>query len=673
MKRIVLTTILAIVAFVAPKAAEQITIAQFLANQDTITYRLTGVITSIANTTYGNMYIEDETASLYIYGISEWSLYKDEIGEGDTLTVEGKYTTYKGSPQIKNAAYISHKKTETPWVPDTISISTFLSQKDTKVHILIGAVTSIDNATYGNLHIQDETGSVYVYNLTNAEGTAQSFNSLGVEVGDTLTLSGMYKNYNNTDEVTNARYISHVKQDKQDTTDYSKTEVDFATDFAFGWSGWIGKTLTFTNDFYVNNVNTPTASYMRLRNPEEYGDNNDNTGTPTIEYTKAEAHNTWANCNLSGIYFNYDERPGAIIRGMQATVTGANQLEVVNTPTIIYNSLPTERPDLGNANVVICGANIENFFVTIFDSCYACTQDEWKRAVQKQKISKGLYHIDADIYAICEMEQGPNAAPVMVHLLDSLAGKEQYDWVNAGFDYSDAVMVCFIYRKDKIMPIGNYLTPYSNTSSAYHYREGIQCFEHIESGERFNISINHFKAKGKSSSTDAQRQTNMNNLINYGLKSSAVLANSEDILVLGDLNAYTNEESNLKLSRDKGYIDLLMKYAPDDYSYVYNNTVGYLDHAYCSPSMESQVTKAVPYHLNADTYYTYEFGYGDESMYRYADHDPILVGLRLGSSATDVESVKDNTNSEWQKVIRHGQLIIIRGAEAYTITGQKLQ
>ncbi len=93
--------------------AEQITIAEFLSKADpNTTYRLTGKVSNITNTQYGNFDLVDATGSIYIYGL----LDKDGnaknfeslgIKEGDEITVEGRYTTYNDSPHIKNAQYIS--------------------------------------------------------------------------------------------------------------------------------------------------------------------------------------------------------------------------------------------------------------------------------------------------------------------------------------------------------------------------------------------------------------------------------------------------------------------------------------------------------------------------------------------------------------------------------------
>ena len=74
-----------------------------------------------------------------------------------------------------------------------------------------------------------------------------------------------------------------------------------------------------------------------------------------------------------------------------------------------------------------------------------------------------------------------------------------------------------------------------------------------------------------------------------------------------------------------------MHYAPEGYSYVYYSEAGYLDRVFASPSMRAQVTQIQPYHLNADYFYSRGFKRGlDATIFRYADHDPILIHVKLG-------------------------------------------
>ena len=102
------------------------TVAEFLAAaEDSTIYELTGEITSVANTTYGNFYLKDETAEVYIYGLCSpdgeqkyWA--ESGVTVGDTITVQTVRTSYNGTPQGKNAIYVSHisVEVEEPVVPE---------------------------------------------------------------------------------------------------------------------------------------------------------------------------------------------------------------------------------------------------------------------------------------------------------------------------------------------------------------------------------------------------------------------------------------------------------------------------------------------------------------------------------------------------------------------------
>jgi predicted extracellular nuclease len=78
---------------------------------------------------------------------------------------------------------------------------------------------------------------------------------------------------------------------------------------------------------------------------------------------------------------------------------------------------------------------------------------------------------------------------------------------------------------------------------------------------------------------------------------------------------------------------------PSDYSYVFDGEAGYLDHALATASLAGQVAGAAHWHINADEPsvidYNIDFKPQDlytVSPYRASDHDPVLVGLRLGPS-----------------------------------------
>ena len=87
------------------------TCAEVLAGPDSKTYQVTGTVTSIVNTTYGNWYLNDGTGEVYIYGtldskgstknFSSWGL---EVG--DQITVQGPKTTYNGTVELVDVTVV---------------------------------------------------------------------------------------------------------------------------------------------------------------------------------------------------------------------------------------------------------------------------------------------------------------------------------------------------------------------------------------------------------------------------------------------------------------------------------------------------------------------------------------------------------------------------------------
>lgn len=92
------------------------TVAEVLAGPESATYRVTGTVTKIANTHYGNFYMNDGTSDtdLYIYGTVDaagsYNWAKFGIDVGDEVTVEGPKSVYKGEVELVDAAFISVKK-----------------------------------------------------------------------------------------------------------------------------------------------------------------------------------------------------------------------------------------------------------------------------------------------------------------------------------------------------------------------------------------------------------------------------------------------------------------------------------------------------------------------------------------------------------------------------------
>lgn len=92
------------------------TIAEFLALKNTKdTCVLTGVVSNIVNTQYGNFDLVDETGTIYVYGLltadgKTKQFASLNVAEGDTLTALAIYSEYNGTPQAKNAIFVEVKK-----------------------------------------------------------------------------------------------------------------------------------------------------------------------------------------------------------------------------------------------------------------------------------------------------------------------------------------------------------------------------------------------------------------------------------------------------------------------------------------------------------------------------------------------------------------------------------
>ncbi|MBR3845544.1 MAG: hypothetical protein IKM40_03090 [Clostridia bacterium] len=75
---------------------------------------ITGTVTEVANTKYGNLYIEDaEGNKLYIYGLydqlgNRYDAMTKAPAVGDTITVLTVLGAYNGAPQAKNATLVAH-------------------------------------------------------------------------------------------------------------------------------------------------------------------------------------------------------------------------------------------------------------------------------------------------------------------------------------------------------------------------------------------------------------------------------------------------------------------------------------------------------------------------------------------------------------------------------------
>lgn len=407
-------------------------------------------------------------------------------------------------------------------------------------------------------------------------------------------------------------------------------KVTFPDSFADGWEPYIGQMVEFTNPLYVcgNYYDSLILSPERLYVPEEHAIGL-SQGDSTL-YWELRQHNRANMINLSCKITNYQVRTGCTIKKLTARVVAPGKLVTGTTPKFT-NNRPEPLPKMPKGGLLICATNIQNYFFNLGGYAQRKTTPK-QQAMQTLKISKALTHINADIYAICEIQRGDSAPEMLVNALNQIAKTDRYAFVSDGWDNQDMISCGYIYRKDKVKPYGEMIHGYADTASHYHYRLIAMGFEELASGERFVLNINHLRSKrGTGAESNDKRMTNVDSLLHMlNTIRTENIFQDDDILLVGDYNSYTYEQP-LQTIIQAGYADVLMQHAPQGYSYVYYSEAGYLDRVFASPTMSKQVTTIQPYHLNADYFYSRGFKRGlDDTIFRYADHDPILIHINLG-------------------------------------------
>jgi predicted extracellular nuclease len=326
------------------------------------------------------------------------------------------------------------------------------------------------------------------------------------------------------------------------------------------------------------------------------------------------------------------------------------------------NYAPRPEVPVVGGSVKVASFNVLNYFTTIDDGINdargADSIVEFQR--QRTKIISAISQLNADVVGLIEMENnGTTAIADLVAGLNAANGAGTYAFVAdpAGYNTlpggTDAIKVAFIYKPGKVTPVGNALAP--NNAAFNQGRAPVaQVFQEIATGERFTPIINHFKSKGSAASLpgdtdqgDGQGQSNATRkaqataLADFITTTVLPQSGDSDVMILGDLNAYS-EEDPIDILRSRGYTKL-----ETGDGYVFDGQAGSLDHAMTSNSLTGQVSGSAKWNINA--YEPDALDYNDQvrdpgenfnpdqdelfqpDAFRSSDHDPILVGLNLAS------------------------------------------
>ena len=409
---------------------------------------------------------------------------------------------------------------------------------------------------------------------------------------------------------------------------------------------YVGQTVQFDVPFYVcNNYNSLLISPRRTYSPT-------NQALPlSAEYSSVLSLNSQGSVTLTGVsgYHRLGER----LHNLTVKVNSQTSVSLVscdwrgNTRADLEKGIDLEAIDMrGEHTLLVCCMNLEYYLVENWGTGYG-PDNQSEHTKQRAKVSKALAKINADLYGFVEIEQGQSALAELAADLSKNTGRK-FSYINDGGSASGSYTKAgYVYCSDVLEPHGS--LRYNN--EGVDNRKKTQAFREKATGEVFLYSVNHFKAKsGKGSGDNADKgdgQGTYNGdrvreaksvLNHYG--SDSYYYGDEDILIMGDLNAYAMEDP-IKVLREGGMIDLHRAFHADSsYSYVYRGQAGYLDHALCNSTLYPHVTGMVAYHINSDESdsYTYDKS-SDQTMFRSSDHDPVLVGLRLDTTYTTTPGV----------------------------------
>ncbi|MDH5856580.1 ExeM/NucH family extracellular endonuclease [Lampropedia aestuarii] len=346
------------------------------------------------------------------------------------------------------------------------------------------------------------------------------------------------------------------------------------------------------------------------------------------------------------------------------------------------------------SNLKVASVNVLNFFVTLDPATFTVPgtstshegrgaearisiseqafTDEYQR--QLDKLVEQLLALDADIYGLNEIQNDGFAAngslATLVAALNAKAGAGTYAYAGAnGLTDgartlqalgTDAITVAIIYNTQRVAPQGQAVAPdvrqsqYSAFTAAHGNRVPVaQTFqvlalEQDDPDALVTVAVNHFKSKGsvingETDQGDGQGANNPSRMVAAQQLSAWLATNPTGFeqahtVLTGDFNSYSKEDP-IRILESAGY--QLQKQDGDVYSYSFDGLWGSLDHIFTSASLAEKIGGVVEWSVNAEEPTVLDYNYNYKTLeqttsyysadyYRASDHNPILVGLKLG-------------------------------------------
>ena len=278
---------------------------------------------------------------------------------------------------------------------------------------------------------------------------------------------------------------------------------------------------------------------------------------------------------------------------------------------------------------------------------------------QEAKLVSAISAMQADVVGLMEIENDGfgefSAIASLVNALNDADSANEYAFVDFNVNQvgTDAITTALIYRANKVEEVGSAAITTAAPFDFSNRTPIAQSFKSLESQEVFTVAVAHLKSKGGCGSASGANedqndgQACWNEIRTEGasafadwLDSKPTGVDDEDIILVGDMNAYAMEDPIRKFD-EKGYKNVVAELDGNTlaYSYSFSGRAGSLDHAVATESLLSKVVAAKDWHINADEPivldYNVEFkseGHQStlysESAYRASDHDPVIVDIK---------------------------------------------
>lgn len=326
------------------------------------------------------------------------------------------------------------------------------------------------------------------------------------------------------------------------------------------------------------------------------------------------------------------------------------------------NPRPGAPPAVGG-DIQAASFNVFNYFTTLksVNSAARGATTQAQFDIQKSKIVAAINGLDAEVVSLMEIENSikfgqpiDTALADLVSGLNAAAGSDVWAYVPTPAALNDAAITDFIttaiiYKKAALTPVG---ASQAQIDEAVWNTAREPIAQTFTAGQKtLTVVANHFKSKSGTGTEPADGQGQFNTertaqahaLVSFvdTLKASS---GSENVLLLGDFNAYAQEDP-LQVFADAGYVDLVPAKAADQYTYTFDGELGSLDHAIATPALAASITGTGVWGINASEWGDRGFAFkATESAtpYRSSDHDPIVVGISQEVVPVDINVVTTN-------------------------------